>query len=335
MSEIGFDIYLEGGSFRHDGMSEKGADKLDRLLDRRDSEDMVHDDFVSALRSIVKLYPGYIDGHAHLGYALLEAGDASAGLKSCLRGIELGENAIPSGFKGHIENYSFGNRPFLRALHGAILCLLDLGERKQAVSMMKKMLKWAPNDSYGVRLMIGTEYMSLGMDEKALPFLRKNAEHYPPHQYDLGLYYWRAGDLVKSITALRHGFIKNPFIVGMLLLEPMIESREKVVMSSHASEEEAAKYVERAADAWRKNTEAIDFLNRIYRDPMVVAERMLAFTCLDRLVDKKRQDWRHAYMEQHQILVDRIDDYLSRKIVAARVDPVTGGFAPVPRPVLN
>lgn len=324
MSEIGFDIYDDSGTFLHGDANDAGAEKLNDLLERKEGENLSDASFISELKNIVKRYPDFMDGHAHLGYALLEAGDSAAGLKSCLHAVRMGEGAIPEGFEGPLQDYSMGNRPFFRAVHGAILCNLDLGERKPAIEMMKKMLKWCPNDSYGIRLMIGSEYLGLGMDREALPYLKENAGHFPPYQYDLGLYYWRACDFGRAATVLRRAFIGNVYIAEMLFGNPCLSELQMCHISNRARSEIASEYVDRFGKSWKENGEAMLFLTWLYNHPEVIAERKAAFECLEDLVGETRVDERTALRKRYEWLVAQIDDELSERITAEQTNASNG-----------
>lgn len=92
----------------------------------------------------------------------MEEGKPKLALQARLRGLEVGESAIPSGFTGPIEWGILENRPFLRAAQGSMLCQLRLGQRRKALALMEKILAWNPNDNQGIRHLIGSEYLRAG-----------------------------------------------------------------------------------------------------------------------------------------------------------------------------
>lgn len=119
-------------------------DELDTILDAWESGSLSSTGYISKLRSLIKRHPDFIDGHAHLGNALLEEGKLKSSPTAYLKGFQLCESAIPSEFKGTITSDFLGNRPFLRAAKGVVLSQLQLGNRLKAVNIMERLLKWNP-----------------------------------------------------------------------------------------------------------------------------------------------------------------------------------------------
>ena len=124
--------------------------KLDHLLDYHDDGRLTRNQYVTELKDLVARHPGFIDGHAPLAFALLEQDKPKLALGAGLRGLALGEEAIPADFKGKTEWGFLENRPFLRAAHGVVLGHLRFGQRLKAIPLMEKMLAWNPNDNQGI-----------------------------------------------------------------------------------------------------------------------------------------------------------------------------------------
>lgn len=149
---IGFEIWEGEGTFTYPDHPFDGVvDELDGLLERLDAGRMAHaahvSAHISALEKLVAPQPDFIDGHAHLGFALLDLGKPRKALEACLRGMAIGDGVIPPGFTGAIPWGYLDNRPFLRALHGAALCQLRLRRRRDAVQLMERILVINSNDN--------------------------------------------------------------------------------------------------------------------------------------------------------------------------------------------
>lgn len=93
-----------------------------------------------------------IDAHAHLGNLEFDRNPAGALLHYEV-GIAIGELSVPKGFDGLIIWGRIYNRPFLRCLHGAALCLWRLGRAVEAQIIFERILALNPNDNQGVRFL--------------------------------------------------------------------------------------------------------------------------------------------------------------------------------------
>lgn len=180
------------GVFDHGDDYDEIVEELDEALDRRGAGELTPAKYIAVLKALVERHPYFIDGHAHLGYALLDEGKPKLAFQACLRGFEIGERAIPKGFAGRIEWGFLENRPFLRAAHGVALGHLRLGQRREAIALMERMLAWNPDDNQGIRYLIGSEYLRVGETGKADRVFADEAAHYPPYHYERALSLFRA-----------------------------------------------------------------------------------------------------------------------------------------------
>ena len=194
--------------------------ELDHLLDYHDDGRLTRNQYVTELKDLVARHPGFIDGHAHLAFALLEQDKPKLALGAGLCGLALGDEAIPPDFEGKVEWSFLENRPFLRAAHSVVLCYLRLGQRLKAIPLMEKMLAWNPNDNQGIRFIIGSDYLRSGMEDKAAAIFHAEGPHYPPYRYELGLLLFRKGRHQAPATSLRHGFIENGYVAEILCGTP-------------------------------------------------------------------------------------------------------------------
>ena len=168
---------------------------------------------------------------------------------------------------GHLENC-----PFLRAAHGAALCRLRLGRARDGISIQEKMLACNPDDHQGVRLIIGSEYLRAGQEDRAGSFFEAKAGQYPPYRYEMALLLLR-GRHAEAATSLRLGFLENGYIAEVLCGKP----HPLPVAIWHGTVwAEAALAMEYALDygkLWHLQTDAVPFLRWLHTHPAVIAER--------------------------------------------------------------
>ncbi len=334
--QIVLQLTEDGGIFRYGDAHDQAVVELDDALDRHEGGNLATTKFLAALRDIVERHPDFIDGHAHLGYALMDQGKPKLALEAAQRGLQLGEAAIPSGFSGNIEWGSFSNRPFLRAAHCVTVCHLRLGQRKDALAIMEKMLAWNPSDNQGVRLLIGAEYLRSGKTAKALSIFKKEAHHYPPYHYERALLHFMKGDHIAAATSLRHGFVANSYVAEILCGNPDPMPLAIWHGSNFAEPEVARQYVAQCADLWRKTSGAIEFLRWLHMHPAVLAERAAVFECKEGLLWERDFGRRGEYLDRETALISGIDDGISREIIVERSDrfdkPVWPWLYPLTQP---
>lgn len=130
---VGFDIWNDEGGFIYpDEPFLELMEVFAALLDQKDTGRVSLRSYLVALEELINRQPDFIDAHAHLGFALLDQGKTRKALDACLRGIAVGEAVIPQEFRGAVKWGYLENRPFLRALHGAVLCQLRLRRHDEA-----------------------------------------------------------------------------------------------------------------------------------------------------------------------------------------------------------
>ena len=320
VGEITFEIFEDGGVFSEGHDLYAVISELNALLDQRDDGVITSAKYLKALKAMVERHPQFIDGHAHLGTALLAEGKPRLALQAYLCGLDLGERAIPAGFSGLIQWGFTENRPFLRAAHGAAVCHIRLGKRHEALRLMEQMLAWNPNDNQGVRFLIGSEYLRAGEMAKAERIFSEQAASYPPYYYEQALLHLKAGDHVRAVTSLRQGFVANGYIAEMLSGNPDPAPLAIWHGSNFAEPEIARDYLDQFGDLWRRTSGAIYFLRWAHMHPKVLIERAAILECQVDLLWEHDFDRRGKLIDRMEAALARIDDVLSKEIVQPRQD---------------
>jgi len=315
---IGFQIIDGDGRFSVDGLFRQAEERLDDVLDRHSAGMLSDPAYIAELKAVVTDSPEFIDGHAHLGHALLASGKTRAALSSYERGIAVGEAAIPLDYSGTLSWYELDNRPFLRALHGAALAQLRLKKRKAGLTLMERMLSLNPDDNQGVRYLLGSEYLRNREPEKAGFLLESWAEHYPPCAYDLGLLRFKQNKYVAAATQLRRAFTANFYIADILCGYPDPEPLSIWHGSNFAMPDLARDYVRDYGKLWHGTGDALPFLHWLYHHPKVMAERAALLDCREQLQWEHGVEQRQNILGREQELLAQIDDRISNEIVGMR-----------------
>ena len=293
---------------------------LDDLLDRWDAGRLDHPHYLDELSALVARYPKFIDGHAHLGFALLEQDKPKRALDSCLRGLTLGEAAIPHDFDGAIEWAWLENRPFLRAAHGAVCCYLQLRHGRKALALMEKMLAWNPEDNQGMRHLVGSAYLRAGDVDKARTVLEAEAAHFPPYRYELALLLLSERKHRAAATSLRLGFVENGYIAEILCGTPDPLPLAIWRGSAFAGLELAHEYASAYGDLWHRTPKAVAFLRWLHTHPKVMNERAAVLEWREALFWERDIVRRRGIGDKLEAAVRRVDDRLSEEIVVERTD---------------
>ena len=314
------DISEDGALFRSAGQHDEAEAALDVLLDEDEAGRLAPGRYLARLRALAVRHPRYIDGHAHLAFALLNRGKPKLALEAAQRGYALGAEAIPPGYKGVIEWGWLENRPFLRAAHAAVLCHLRLRQRAKALALMEKMLAWNPNDNQGIRYIIGSEYLRAGDTERAGAIFDAEAGAYPPYRYEMALLRLREGAHAAAATALRHGFVENGYIAEILCGMPNPLPLAVWHGSNLAGSELAQDYVVGYGELWERTPGAIAFVRWLHTHPKAMAERAAVLECHQALLWERDFERRRRILNREDAAIAEIDDSLSAKIVVECVD---------------
>lgn len=294
--------------------------EFDRLLDARERRVTSEKAYVAGLERLIQEEPDFIDAHAHLAYAWIEQGKPKKALDASLVGLARANRLIPEGFAGRIEWGYLENRPYLRAMHGAVLGYLRLRRHKEAAALVERMLTFNPNDNQGVRYLLGSELIRAGEPGRAKAVIEAECRNYPPYWYELALLHLQAGQWVSAATALRRGFCANPYIAEVL---GGVADPTPLAMwhgSNLAEPETARDYVASYGALWLRRPDFVAFVRWLFQHSQVLLERSAVQACREELLWEREFGARSAVVDRLERLEAAIDDRLSKELVVQRAD---------------
>lgn len=290
-------------------------DEFDDLLDTYQSGEMNDKRYITELNRLIRQEPDFIDLHAHLSFAFLEQDKPKKSLDAALAGLAAGNRLIPESFSGVIEWGYVENRPYLRALQGAMLAYVRLRRHKDAATLIDKMLACNPNDNQGSRYLLGSEVLRAGDKERAATIFDEYADDYPPYCYELALLHILNKEWVKAATALRHGFSANSYIAEMLCGNFHPQPLAIWHGTNFAEPEMATNYIEMYGELWFRHPEALAFVRWLFNHSSVMTERASLMKCSEDLFSERDFDARGQLIDHQRQLLNGIDHRLSTKIV--------------------
>lgn len=289
-------------------------DEFEDLLDAYYSDEISERHYINGLRKLARREPDFIDVYAHLAYEFLEQDLPGKALNVALKGLATGNRLIPECFNGEIIWIHPDNRPFLRTLYALILANVYLQRHQDAVMLINKILAYNPVDNQGARWLLGPELLRAGEHKQALHILKKHADEFSPYWYELGLLHFTEGELVKAATAFRHGFLTNTYIAEILCgnLHPFPRA---VWYNVSGSLDTARDYYETYSHLWEEYPEALLFVNWLYNHSSVLRERADMFEYAEMLMREENEKVCERIFKQQELLISKIDDRISEKIV--------------------
>lgn len=320
-SRLRFEVCVGAGCFvypaeRFDHL----IDEFDGLLEAYQSGGLEDKRYIAALDQLIVREPDLIDGHAHLAFACYDQGKPKKALEAALAGLAVGSRLIPEGFNGHIEWICPENRPFLRALQGAVLAYVRLRRHKEAVKLIDKMLAYNPNDNQGMRYLLGSEALRAGDGARAQEIFNDDADSYPPYYYELALTHIINDEWGPAATALRRGFCTNGYIAEILCGNPHPQPLPIWHGSNLAEPDLAGDYIEMYGDLWLHHPDGLAFVRWLFNHSKVMVERAALIECSEGLLWERDFDARQRILNQQRTLLDRIDKRLSAEIIDKRQD---------------
>lgn len=294
--------------------------ELDGLLDGREHRAISDKAYATGLERLIQDEPDFIDAHAHLAYAWIEQGKPKKALDASLAGLARAHRLIPEGFAGRIEWGHLENRPYLRAMHGAVLGYMRLRRHKEAAAVVERMLALNPNDNQGVRYLLGSELIRAGEPDRAKAVIEAECSNYPPYHYELALLHLQTGQWVAAATALRRGFCANPYIAEVLggVADP---APLAIWHGSNLAEPAAARdYVASYGALWLRRPDFVAFVRWLFQHARVLAERAAVLACREDLLWERDFNARGVVVDRLERLEAAVTDSLSKELVVQRAD---------------
>ncbi|MBT9596991.1 MAG: tetratricopeptide repeat protein [Vitreoscilla sp.] len=293
---------------------------LDSALEQRSQGQLTDKAYAALLERIIAEHPDFIDAHAHLAYLWIEQGKPKKALDASLAGLTLANRLVPEGFAGHIEWGHLDNRPYLRAMHGAVLAYGRLRRHKEAAGLIECMLAYNPNDNQGVRYLLGSELLRAGDAARAQTVFEAECASYPPYHYEVALAHLQAGRWVPAATALRRGFCVNRYIAEALSGWPDPKPLAIWHGSNLAEPETARDYLGLYGSLWMRRPDFPAFVRWLFNHSRVLAERAAITACQEALCWEHEFSARGAIIDRQDRLVAAIDDSLSIAVIERKQD---------------
>jgi len=317
---LSFKVFdAESGAFTysgaHDGLL---LERYYKLLEERESGRLGTRPCLAALEQMLAEAPDFLEAHAYLAYQWFDQDKPKKALDAAMAGLAIANRLIPEGFHGSIEWGDVNNRAYLRLLHHALTTQVRLHRHKEALALIDIMLARNPNDNQGVRHLLGSEALRTKDYARARAVFEQEAD-YPPYLYELGLYHIIKSDWVSAATALRRGFVANPYIAEVLCGNPAPAPLAIWHDSDLAEPGVALDYVRTYGVLWRYMDYYVGFARWLFNHPRVMMEHAAILECQAALLWEREVDARTRLVEARDGLVEAIDDRLSVAIVTQRI----------------
>ena len=314
-TNFGFDVQGNQGLFVYlNERIEPLLNEFHDLLDAHQSGQMNDKRYADELNRLIGLAPDFIDLHSHLSFLFLDQNNPKKALSAAMSGLEVGDRLIPDSFSGVIEWGYVDNRPYLRALQGAVLANVRLLRHKDAAVLIDKLLTINPNDNQGLRYILGSELLRAGDRERAASIFDK-CSNYPPYLYEQALLHILNNDWVKAATAVRLGFAENRYIAEMLCGNLSPQPLAIWHGTNLAEPEIASEYIEMYGQLWLSNPEALKFIRWLFNHSSILSERASLMKCAEDLFSEREIVGRERIISHQKKLISGIDHRLSTKIV--------------------
>lgn len=315
-----FEVYdAESGAFTYpDDCYDGLLAEFDGLLDAHDAGELNDTRYLAALNRLLVEAPDFVDVHSHIASHWHRQGKPKKALDAALLGLSVSNRHIPEGFNGRIEWGHLDNRPYLRAMHFALLSYMRLRRHEDAVTIIELMLARNPADNQGVRFLLGSEALRAGDSDHAHAVFKAEATGYPPYFYELALTHMLRDEWGLAATALRRGFAANPYIAELLGGNASPAPLAVWHDSSMAEPAIACEYIQTYGMYWHNQPDSFAFTRWLFNHPKVLAERAEIMECKEALLWEGDAATRRKFIERELLLNDSIDDTLSAAIVTKR-----------------
>ncbi|MEO7495872.1 MAG: hypothetical protein ABIV04_13105 [Massilia sp.] len=318
-----FEVFdAESGVFSYpDEIYDALLEDFDGLLDAHGAGQLADKPYLAALDRLIAVAPDFVDVYAHIANHWHREGKPKKALDMALLGLSVANRHIPEGFTGRIEWIHLENRPYLRAMHIALLSYIRLRRHKDAVILVDLMLARNPSDNQGVRFLLGSELLRAGDHDRAKTVFDAEGFGYPPYSYELALIHMLKENWVAAATALRRGFVANPYIAEMLGGNSNPAPLTGIWHgTSMAMPETADDYIQDCGMLWHTVADSLAFTRWLLNHPKVMMERAAIMECQEVLLWEADSLTRERASATARRLTAAIDDTLSSVIVTKRKD---------------
>jgi tetratricopeptide (TPR) repeat protein len=294
------------------------------ILDHHETGKLSDTKYLAALQALLAEAPDFIDAHTQIAFHWNRQGKPNKALDAALAGLAMANRQIPEGFAGRIEWFNIDNRAYLRLMHVAVLSCVRLKRHLDAAALIEQMLLRNPNDNQGVRYLLGSELLRTNQFthrdalDRAIAVLEEHADTYPPYWNELGLARVSQHRWVDAATALRRGFVTNPYIAEILAGNPAPLPNVVWHPDDTTMPEAARDYASTYGALWHESIDGVPFLHWLFNHPDVLVERASIMACWEALLWETDPDRRGEILARIDELTAGIDDNLSNAIVVQR-----------------
>jgi tetratricopeptide (TPR) repeat protein len=317
-----FDVFdTESGAFTYpDDCYDGLLAEFDGLLDAHSAGELNDTRYIAALNRLLSEAPDQVDVYAHIAGHWHQQGKPKKALDAALMGLSVSNRLIPEGFTGRIEWGHLDNRPYLRAMHIALLSYMRLRRHKDAVAIIELMLERNPSDNQGVRFLLGSEALRAGDLDHARAVFKAEADAYPPYFYELALLHMMREEWTLAATALRRGFSANPYVAEILGGNANPAPLAIWHDSNLAEPSTAREYMQMYGMYWHHQPDSFAFTRWLFNHPKVLAERAELMACKEAIMWESDAATRRKFLDRRLLLAAGIDDALSTAIIIKRKD---------------
>ncbi len=180
------------------------------------------------------------------------------------KGVEAGEEALGQRpFREDVGDFwlIIETRPYMRARQGLAMAQWKLGQREEAVTHYRDMLRLNPNDNQGIRYILLDCLLELGLDDDAAKLLKRYKDDGSAHWAWAGALslFRRGGDNAVSRKALARAAKTNKHVAAYLIGRKKLP-RALPAFISMGGEDEAVAYVHDSAVPWIATPGALTWL---------------------------------------------------------------------------
>ena len=289
--------------------------QFNAILDGHETGQLSDAGYLAALQELLAQAPDFIDAQTQVAFYWHRQGKPKKALDAALAGLAVANRQIPAGFAGRIEWLNIDNRAYLRLMHVAVLGYMGLRRHKDAAALIEQMLLRNPTDNQGVRYLWGSELLRAGQTDRAVDVLVEHAETYPPYWYELALGHLTARRFVAAATALRRGFVTNPYIAEILGGNPDPAPHVAWHPDDTTMPQAAREYMQMYGLLWHERSDCTPFVRWLFHHPEVMIERASIAACWEALLWETDPGKRGEILARVEELSACIDDSLSAAIV--------------------